>query len=103
MSDNKTEQDDSLSTPPGMELIPKQVVVLDGGYFVHKHFYECNIIYRGGSVPVLRDNVFDKCIFTFEGPAINTVNFLLELMRAGESSRQFVLEGILGLVAHGKS
>jgi hypothetical protein len=48
--------------------------VLDGRTYENCEFTNCNLVYRGGTLPILNACKFDDCRFTFEDAADRTLN-----------------------------
>lgn len=57
--------------------------MLDGNEFIGCVFTNVELIYRGGSIPVLDSNTISGCLWRFEDGALRTVDFLRALNRGG--------------------
>ena len=79
--------------------IENETVILDGQVIHDTEFVHCLLVYRGGTVPLLRNNEFRECTFNFEGSARTTLDFLKSIASGtGDGSGQkFVLEVLLGI------
>lgn len=60
------------------ETFEGKTLVLDGNVFRNCTLQNCQLIYRGGTPPVLQANAVNNCTWSFEEAAGNT----LELLRA---------------------
>ena len=58
-------------------------VILDGGHFVRCRFEGTTLVYFGGRIPELERCWFDNVRFSFEGPAMHTVELLRKLREKG--------------------
>ena len=87
---------DTRKGRPGNEVIEGQVVRLDYQRFEKKSFYECTLVYAGGSPPSLIECDFISSNFVFEGAAGNTLGFLGSLAKTSPSGRALVLS-MLGI------
>ena len=56
-------------------------ILLDGNTFRGCDFSDCEVIYSGGQPPVMTQNQFQNAKFSFQGPAANTVRFLMAMAR----------------------
>ena len=56
--------------------IDKQRVDLDFNDFESCKFNNCNLIYRGYGPTGLKNCKFNNCKWSFDGPALNTINFM---------------------------
>ena len=76
-----------------------ETIVLDGRILRDTEFVGCLLIYKGGSVPILRNNVFSGCTFNFENGARNTIDFLRSMIHGAgnDSGKEFVVQGLLGV------
>lgn len=81
---------------PGNEEIRGQVVRLDYQRFEQKSFIDCTLVYAGGIPPTLLNCDFINSHFAFEGPALQTAQFMAALANNGPSGRELILS-MLGL------
>lgn len=58
-------------------------VLLDGGSFLRCSFEGSTLVYFGGQLPEMQDCRFDDVRFSFEGPAMNTLDLLRKLRDKG--------------------
>ena len=79
------------------KIFRDEEIRLDYNQFVRCQFYNCNIHYGGGGVPVLIDNLFKDCSFIFDEAAGRTRALLSAMARSGADGRDFVLREILGI------
>ena len=80
--------------------VEEELVILDGGIFHHRDFLGCNIVYRGGTIPLMAENSFLGCAFTFEDGAGRTVDLLRAL--AGNDGGLGLVLSILGVKLEGE-
>lgn len=81
-------------------VIENEMIVLDGLELRDTHAIKCQIFYRGGKPPTIHNCFFDRCEWSFEGPAFNTLSFIRMLLSdAGDNKgmREFALRQILGI------
>jgi hypothetical protein len=71
--------------------------VIDGGEFDHCEFTNCTLLYKGGTLPILKNCQFKECRFTFEDAAERTINFL-KIMYHGFSDGHRMVEHIFDQV-----
>lgn len=60
-----------------------QDVVLDGNSYESCTMTDCRLVYRGGALPVLKNNVITGSTWAFEDAAQRTANFLVMLYAGG--------------------
>ena len=72
----------------------EETVHLDGGEFNDTQFIRCKIVYSGGGVPLLKNNLFIDCEWFFEGAAGNTIKFLRDRIDDGKGGETFVLSSL---------
>jgi hypothetical protein len=77
------------------ETVENKVIFLDYATLQNKRLLNCKLVYTGGRPPILNDNEFVECEFIFEGPALNTANFMRAL--AHGVGKEFVLQMMLGI------
>lgn len=65
------------------ETFTEQRIVLDGNSYSNCKFIKCFLSYEGGTIPILKNNLFDGCIWDLEGPAGRTLGFLRMLFLSG--------------------
>jgi hypothetical protein len=53
--------------------------VVDANDYTGCHFKGCQLIFAGASLPNLVGNRFDDCMYSFDGPAARTLQFLAAL------------------------
>lgn len=76
-----------------------QVVHLDYGTLRDTDYYNCTLVYEGGSPPTMANCNFVNCEFIFDKAAQNTQYFLRMLAQSGAA--EFVVRDYLGLVNWG--
>lgn len=65
--------------------------VLDGNEYRHCTFRDCTLIYQGGELPKLQNNLMDNCHFKLEEAAERTVAFLNGIARdMGAQGKRFL-------------
>lgn len=68
-----------------------QKIILDGFAYTDCTFRACTIIYSATEPFALVGNAFYDCLWSFEGPAANTLHFLRSMYKdMGEVGRQMV-------------
>jgi hypothetical protein len=60
-------------------------VELDGNRFFGCEFNKCQLVYRGGEFPVLRDSNVSQCQWVMDDAASRTLLFLHALRASGET------------------
>ncbi len=65
------------------DIFRDETVKLDGKNFTGCKFIRCNIVYSGGTLPVLDSCLFKDCRWTLEGAADRTAAFMKRLHQAG--------------------
>jgi len=65
------------------QLISDQSIVVDEDEYIGCTFTRCQLIYKGGGLPMLVNNSFKECQWNFDGPAARTVQFMAALYIAG--------------------
>ncbi|WP_275553651.1 hypothetical protein [Mixta sp. Marseille-Q2659] len=69
----------------------EQTISLDGISFESCTFRRCKLVYSGTDTFNLLNNKFFDCIWTFEGPAANTLAFLRAMYKdMGDFGKQMV-------------
>ena len=58
------------------QTFDSETVELDGNTFTDCQFQGCEIIYRGGEPPFIRDVNFNDCEFVPKDAALDTIQFL---------------------------
>lgn len=91
-----------MAEPPddiksGMTKVANQTITLDGQVFKNTHFENCILVYRGGTLPALIGDYFDRCSWRFEDHAGRTVDFLRALATGGPGADEFVVKELLGI------
>ena len=65
--------------------------VMDGNTYNRCTFTNCRLVYRGGTVPFLRQCSFYRCSFSWEDGARRTLDFLKGIYHGfGENGRKLV-------------
>jgi hypothetical protein len=83
------------------QLVDRSIVV-DGSEYVGCTFVRCEIIFAGGSLPVLANNSFRDCRWVFDGPSARTIQFMAALYRNGAKDLiEATFENIRGKPAGG--
>lgn len=65
-------------------------ISLDGKAFIKCHFLSCSLIYSGLMHVTLKDCTFEKCKWSFAGPAKNTVGFMTGMYGLGSTEAQVI-------------
>lgn len=58
------------------EKISNKQVTLDGNSFIDCEISSCVLVYKGGTLPVLRDCQINDCQWNFSDQAANTLQFM---------------------------
>ncbi len=78
------------------ETFTDQTIVLDGNSYTNCKFFNCQLIYEGGTLPVLKKNLFDSCVFDFEGPSKRTLDYLRMLyLSGGEQLIKYMMDQVI--------
>lgn len=70
-------------------------VHIDGEDLTNMDFTDCLIVYSGGLPPIIKNTGFQGCAWEFQGGAGHTLKMLSNIMKTGETGRQFVIENLL--------
>lgn len=76
------------------ETFEGKTLVLDGNVFQNCTLQNCQLIYRGGTPPVMRANVVNNCAWTFEEAAGNTLQFLKALVADNRDFQRMIRENL---------
>lgn len=69
-------------TPPHGTM-SDMTVILDGQIYERLRFVNCELVYQGGLVPIMRNNQFVNCRWRVDGAALNTLDFFRMLVGTG--------------------
>lgn len=69
--------------PPPPPSITGMTIPLDGAVYRGVTFYNCIMMYSGGPLPILEENRFIGCTWQLNGAALNTSDFLYQLISMG--------------------
>ena len=58
-------------------------IELDGNTYTDCRFDNCVLIFKGGDLPSLKDNVFSECGWQFDGAAARTLAFMTAMYHGG--------------------
>lgn len=61
----------------------EETIVLDGSVYRNCKFHNCQLIFRGGDLPILIGDEFHQCNWTFDGAASRTIEFMKALYMGG--------------------
>jgi hypothetical protein len=65
--------------------------VLDGNTYTQCTFTDCNIVYRGGEIPIIAGCRLERCRWIWEESALRTIQFLKGIYSGmGQGGRQIV-------------
>lgn len=64
-------------------LIKDTTLFLDGQYYAHTRFENCQMVYGGGVLPAFVENEYIGCSWLLDGPAFNTMEFMKILIAMG--------------------
>jgi hypothetical protein len=65
------------------ESFKSQRIVVDGNEYTLCHFEFCEMVFEGGTLPILVGNSFTNTRFTFDGAAARTIQFMTGLYGGG--------------------
>lgn len=66
------------------EIFKGKEIVLDGNEYEDCQFYDCRLVYEGGTLPIIRGrSTFDRSRFAMQGEASRTLNFMIMLYSMG--------------------
>jgi hypothetical protein len=74
------------------KVFAKETVHVDGQEYIDCEFLQCEMVYGGGALPVLRGCNLDSCRWKLEGAAGRTMALMRTLYAAGDKS---LCEGII--------
>jgi len=76
------------------ETFEGKTLVLDGNTFQNCVLQECQLIYRGGTPPMLHANTINNCTWTFEEAAGNTLQFMRALVTDNADFGRMIRESL---------
>ena len=65
------------------QIFTKETINVDDKTYAKCTFLNCEIVYSGGGLPTLTNNIFTECTFTMDGPARRTLIYLKGLYGGG--------------------
>jgi hypothetical protein len=60
-----------------------QRIVTDGNEYTECVFERCEVVFAGGTLPILKSNNFNSCRWIFDGAASRTIQMLANLYQGG--------------------
>jgi hypothetical protein len=74
-----------------------QAITIDGDEYIGCTFTRCQLIFTGGSIPLLTGNTFNGCQWIFDEAASRTIQFMSALYSGGHKSLiEDTIKGIRG-------
>lgn len=79
------------------KVFKDDLIFLDGKEFLDCEFYNCQLVFSGFEMPIIKGCIIDGCDWRLSGPAQNTLIFFREIHQAttGESPAQKFIDEIL--------